>query len=325
MLEYNRRTMRAWSMLGPSGAYGSALEYLLGEGRDVVALTADLRFYSGLNRISGKYPDRVINVGIAEQNLLGVAAGIAKEGGIPFVSTYAAFGTTRSLDQVRVSMGYSKLPIKLVGLSAGLNSSLSGPTHTSCGDLAIMRSIPSVTVLSPCDCAETVKAVVAAADIDGPVYIRLRGGSNTPMVYKEDYDFEVGKNVTLAPGDRLAIIATGSMVENALKAAKMVEERTGTSPEVINAHTIKPFDVDSLRNLAERGFSKVVTVEEHRLIGGLGDAVLDCANENNLPLKVRKLGVPDEYLEAISYSTLINQIGLSPDAIADAVYAELEE
>lgn len=324
MLEINKRAIRTLSILGPSGAFGSAMEALLDEERDVDVLTADLRMYSGLDRISRRFPDRLYDIGIAEQNMLGIAAGMAKEGATVFASTYAAFGTTRSLDQVRVNMGYSRLPVKLVGLSCGLNSSLSGSTHTSCGDLAIMRSIPNVTILSPCDCLEVVKACVAAADIDGPVYLRLRGGSNVPMIYKEDYDFQVGKAVRLREGSKVAFVATGAMVAVALEASELIEKSSGVSPVVLNMHTIKPYDNEAIRNVVEDGVELIVTIEEHRLIGGLGDATLDCLNElEGRPVKLMKIGVPDQYLEAASFSTLAKQIGLTPDAVAEKVLSFL--
>lgn len=326
MLEVNKRSIRMWSMLGPSGAFGAALESLLDDGRDVSALTADLRFYSGLDRVAGRYPGRVYNVGIAEQNMVGIAAGMAKEGATVFASTYAAFGTTRSLDQVRVNMGYSQIPVKLVGLSCGLNSSLSGPTHTSCGDLAIMRSIPNITILSPCDCLEVVKSCIAAADIDGPVYLRLRGGSNVPMVYKDDYDFQVGKAVCLREGSKIAFIATGAMVSTALDASELIAERTGVNAAVLNMHTIKPYDDEAIRSLLEDEVDLIVTLEEHRLVGGLGDATLDCLSRiGKDSFRLLKIGVPDEYLESAAFSTLAENIGLTPEAVAAKTIAAMEE
>ena len=223
MIEYNKRNIRTWSLLGPSGAHGTAALELAETDSNVVMLTADLCFFSGLERFKSAYPDRLYNLGIAEQNLIGVAAGLAKEGFIPFANTYASFCSSRCADQVRVNMSYMNLPIKLIGLTAGYGAGILGATHVSIEDVALMRALPNITVISPADCTEIIKAIIAASKTPNPTYIRLTGPMNTPIVYKEDYDFQIGKAVTLMEGHDVCIIASGSMVYRSLQAAKALE------------------------------------------------------------------------------------------------------
>ena len=208
MIDYSRRNIRMWSLLGPGGALSTAAMELGGTKPDVLMMTADLRYYSGLKRFGTAYPDRLINVGIAEQNLIGVASDLAKEGYIPFANTYASFCASRCADQIRVNMAYMKLPVKLIGLSAGLGAGVLGATHMAVEDLAVLRSLPNITVLSPADCTEIIKAVLAASETPDPTYIRLTGPMSMPIVYNEDYDFRIGKAVEIRQGRDLCIIAT---------------------------------------------------------------------------------------------------------------------
>lgn len=258
MIDFTSMNIRIWSRLGSCGAFGQAALVLPEVEPRTVILTADLCSFSGLERFKGQYPDRLYNVGIAEQNMVGIAAGFAREGFVPFATTYATFASMRSADQVKVNMGYMGLPIKLVGLTAGFSVGVLGPTHMSLEDLAIMRALPNVVILSPADCTATVKATIAAAGIDAPVYLRLTGSMNNPIVYKEDFDFEIGKAIELRQGDDVAIIATGSMVHCALKAAEHLEAM-GISASVLDMHTIKPLDITAVEAACKRKL--LVTVE----------------------------------------------------------------
>ena len=321
-MDYSARNIKLWSRLGTCGAYGIALGDVVSRRDDVVALVADLRFFSGLDRFAAEHPDSFYNVGIAEQDMVDVAAGMAKEGLVPFASTYATFAAARSADQVRVSMAYMGLPVKLVGLTAGLSTGILGPTHMGLEDLAIMRSMPNITILSPADCAETCKAVEAAAEIPGPVYIRLTGGMPMPPVYKEDYSFEVGKSIQLSDGSDVAVFATGSMVRNALDAAEALSE-SGVSASVYDMHTIRPLDTGAIeRNLDKR---LIVTVEEHGVVGGLGSAVAEFLSNIGATPPLLVLGCAGPYQHAGSYDYLIEQYGLSPRQIADSVNTRLHE
>ena len=281
-------------------------------------LTSDLCVFSGLERFKAKFPDRLYNVGIAEQNMIGVAAGFAKEGFIPFATTYATFASMRCADQVKVNMGYMGLPVKLVGLTAGFAVGVLGATHMSLEDLAVMRSIPHVTVLSPADCTATVKAVLAAVTCPGPVYLRLSGPMPNPIVYKDECPFVIGKANTLRDGTDISIIATGSMVYQALKASDRLQ-KDGLSVEVVDMHTVQPLDEDVVRRACDRKL--VVTVEEHSVTGGLGSAVAErlACLKNHPPLLM--IGHEGKYPLAGGYADLIRQDGLD----AESIYQKVKE
>ena len=322
MMDATSMNIRMWARLGQSGVFGQAALALADADARVVALSADMCVFSGLERFRAKYPDRMFNVGIAEQNLVGVAAGLACEGFLPFATTYAAFATMRCADQVKVNMGYMGLPIKLVGLSAGFAFASFGPTHMSLEDVALMRALPNVVVLSPADCTATVKATLAAAQLDAPVYLRLVGNMNCPIVYEKDFAFTVGKAITLRTGTDVALIATGSMVHASLNAAKLLEEQ-GVQASVVDMHTIQPLDNEAIA--AACACKLIVTVEEHAVVGGLGSAVaetLACmrAHPPHLPI-----GTRGSYPRAGEYATLLERSGLTAQHIAQRVVVAFKE
>ena len=322
MIDFTSMNIRIWSRLGSCGAFGQAALVLPEVEPRTVILTADLCSFSGLERFKGQYPDRLYNVGIAEQNMVGIAAGFAREGFVPFATTYATFASMRSADQVKVNMGYMGLPIKLVALTAGFSVGVLGPTHMSLEDLAIMRALPNVVILSPADCTATVKATIAAAGIDAPVYLRLTGSMNNPIVYKEDFDFEIGKAIELRQGDDVAIIATGSMVHCALKAAEHLEAM-GISASVLDMHTIKPLDITAVEAACKRKL--LVTVEEHSIIGGLGSAVAEKLALKTIHPPHLIIGAPDVYPHAGDYVSLLDSCGLTPDKVAGKILETYKE
>ena len=321
MIEFNKRNIRTWSLLGPSGAHGTAAMELAETNPDVLMLTSDLCFFSGLERFKAAYPDRIYNVGIAEQNMLGAAAGLAKEGFIPFANTYASFCASRCADQVRVNMAYMRLPIKLIGLTAGYGAGILGATHVSIEDVALMRALPNITVISPADCTEIIKAMIASSQTPDPTYIRLTGPMNTPIVYKEDYDFQIGKAVTIQKGNDVAVIATGSMVAQAQKAARLLEAE-GISCSVINMHTIKPIDEEAIMRANEE-HRLIVTAEEHSVIGGLYSAVAEvlCRTKGHKP--VLPVGINDLFVPAGSYGYQMEQSGLNCERMKDLIISAL--
>ncbi|KNZ42666.1 transketolase family protein [Acetobacterium bakii] len=322
MIEYTPKNIKTWARLGSCGAFGIAATEIPEEDDNVVMLTSDLLYYSGLERFKNKYPDRLYNMGIAEQNMVGVAAGMAKEGLNPFATTYATFATTRCCDQVRVNMGYMKLGIKLVGLTSGLSVGILGATHMSIEDMAIMRSIPNITILSPADCTETIKATIAAAKHKGPVYLRLTGVMGNPVVYKQDYDYQIGKAITLKEGTDISIIATGTMVYYALEASKELENK-GISCKVVDMHTIKPLDKKSIKDACDGKL--IVTLEEHSIIGGLGSAVAEVlAGCKKRPPQLI-IGIADEYKHAGSYEYLLQKYGLTTTQIVNKINNKYSE
>lgn len=308
--------IRTWSRLGSCGAYGVTMSHLAENDKNIIAMSADLGIHAGLDRFRKTYPENYFNMGIAEQNMITVAAGMASEGFNVFASTFAVFAASRALDQVRVNMGYMQLPVKLIGLTSGLGVGFLGATHFGTEDIAAIRSIPQITVLSPADTTETVKAVLAAAEMDKPVYIRLTGVMGSPVVYKEDYDFCVGKGIKLREGNDAAIIATGTMVAEAVKAAEALSEN-GISASVIDIHTIKPLDTEIIRQCLNCRL--IVTVEEHSISGGLGSAVAEeislCANKPPHMM----IGMPNSYPKANSYEALLKEYGLTSENIAEKI------
>lgn len=318
MIEYSSRNMRIWSRLGPSGAFGIAALELAETNKKSVMLTSDLCFFSGLERYKSEYPDRLINVGIAEQNMIGIAAGFAKEGFIPFANTYASFCASRCADQVRVNMSYMKLPIKLIGLTSGFAAGILGATHMSIEDVAFMRALPNITVISPADCTEIIKCCLAASRTKDPTYIRLTGPMNMPIVYKEDYNYEIGKAIQLQQGEDICIIASGSSVYYSLQAANLLAQ-TGISCSVINMHTIKPLDVTAL-NAAAAKHKLIVTVEEHSVYGGLGGSVAEHLAQSTCRTPLMILGIQDAFPTAGNYQYLIEKTSLSAEKIKEQIF-----
>ena len=322
MIAFTSANIRTWSMLGSNGAFGFAALELPEIDDNIAILTADEMYFSGLERFGAKYPKRLYNIGIAEQNLVGVAAGMSKEGLNVFATTYATFASTRSCDQVRVNMGYMKLGIKLVGLTAGLSVGILGATHCSIEDIAIMRAIPNITILSPADCTETVQATLAAARHKGPIYLRLTGGQPNHPVYKTDFAFEIGKAIRLREGEDIAIVATGAMVHASLEAARILSEQA-ISCAVIDMHTIEPMDEIALMETLR--VKLLVTVEEHSMKGGLGGAVAECLAGVRVKPPQLIIGIADEFKNGADYPYLLKQFGLTAPQIAQTILKKYEE
>ncbi|MFH1618988.1 MAG: transketolase C-terminal domain-containing protein [bacterium] len=324
MITVNPTNARIWSKLGSRGSFGTTLAELGAQNANILAVSADLCNTSGLDRFRAAFPDRFFNVGIAEQNMIGVSAGLSSEGYVVFGSSFSNFIALRSCEQVRHYLGYMQSNVKLVGLAAGFPLGMFGNTHYGLEDISMMRVIPNITVLSPADGTETVKATIAAAEVSGPVYLRLTGGMNNPIVYKEDYKFEVGRAITLKEGGDVAIIATGSMVHYSLEASKLLEKE-GLSVAVIDMHTIKPLDGGIIDKMS-KNTKIVVTVEEHRITGGLGSAVAEYrAGRANTSPQVM-IGVPDEFSRAGDYRFMLDKYGLTAPKIAGTIlerYASL--
>ncbi len=315
MLTFNSINFRTWSKLGQRGAFfGVAVFEVVEQFQNAMILTADLAYLSGLERFINRHPENFLNVGIAEQNMLGISAGLAQEGKIVFATTYATFISMRSCEQLRHYLGYMKSNVKIIGTAAGLVMTYSGNTHYSLEDIAIVRAIPNITILSPADATESVKVALAAAQINGPVYIRLTGGLNNPMVYKEDYNFEIGKAITITDEGDITIFATGTMVYNSLEASKILETK-GINACVVNIHTIKPLDTNCIEYANERS-KLLVSVEEHSIIGGLGGAIAEHLCSKKRHTQLLRLGLADQFRHAGDYNYLLGQNRLLPDQIA---------
>ncbi len=307
---------RVYSLLGQRGTFGTVLKDAASCNDRIVALSADLTRASGLEQFASAYPERFYNVGIAEENAVGMAAGLADQGYIPFVTTFANFAALRANEFVRHFMGYMKCNVKLVGLSAGFAMELFGNTHYGLEDIAVLRSIPNIEILSPADGLEVAKCVEYAAEKTGPVYIRLTGKMNAPIVYKQEYDFIPGHAVQLAEGEDVVFFATGGMVSIALQAAKLLAE-SGVSASVYDFNSIKPIDCNIIDK--SRGKQIIVTVEEHSIIGGLGSAVAEELSKFTSHGKLLRLGTGDEYKAAGTYEYMLSINGLTAEKIKEKV------
>lgn len=315
--------IRAWSRLGQRGAFfGIAMPEIAGRKENLKLLTADLALLSGMERFIKNYPDKFLNTGIAEQNMVGIAAGLAMEGDCVFATTYASFIAVRSLEHIRQHLSHLKCNVKIVGSAAGTAAARSGISHWATEDLAFIRALPNLTVFSAADSLEAMKIAEYAADHEGPMYIRLSGGMNCPAVYQADYEFQPGKLSELKRGRQTAVIATGLMVQESLKAAELLEER-GISCSVYNMHTVKPVDQQGLQKIFEEN-ELIVTAEEHNIIGGIGSAVAEYkALFANTPRQVF-IGIPDTFVKAGAQRYVWEQTGLTKEQIADRIIHEWE-
>ena len=310
-------------MLGKRGTFGSAFSELAPARKDVIAMSADFTRSSGLERFSKAYPDQFINVGIAEQNLIGIASGLASEGNNVFVTSFAAFIATRCYEQVKIHCGYMKHNIKVIGLAAGFGVQQQGNTHYGLDDLCLMRAIPGMTVLSPADSTEVVKATEALMDFQGPAYLRLCGEAGDPMVYKEDYPFQIGKAVTLREGADVTIVATGTMVYQSLQAAKKLAEE-GIECTVINMHTLNPLDKEVIARYCH-DCRLVVTAEEGFVTGGLGAAVAEALVQSGKRIPPMQIIGLDDFPHAGSYKYMLEQTGLDAAHIAARIQDALQQ
>ena len=297
-------------------SYGNALVELGKEHENLVVLEADLAAATKTGTFKKAFPDRHIDCGIAEANMVGIGAGLAAAGMVPFVSSFAMFAAGRAFEQVRNSVGYPHLNVKIGATHAGISVGEDGATHQCNEDIALMRTIPGMVVISPADDVEAKAAVRAAYEYDGPVYLRF-GRLAAPVIFDEEtYKFEIGKGQVVTEGTDVTIIATGLMVGNSMEAAEMLAEK-GISAKVINMATIKPLD-EELVIAAAKETGKVVTVEEHSVIGGLGSAVCDVLSEK-CPTPVLKVGVNDVFGHSRPALDLIAEFGLDAKGIAEKV------
>ncbi|WP_077369805.1 transketolase family protein [Anaerosalibacter sp. Marseille-P3206] len=303
------------NMMATREAYGEALKELGGKNKDVVVLDADLSGSTKTAVFKKEYPERFFNVGIAEQSLMGTAAGLATTGKIPFASTFAMFAAGRAFEIIRNSICYPKLNVKVAATHAGLTVGEDGATHQAIEDISIMRSIPNMVVLNPADGVETRQCIMKAAEYNGPVYIRL-GRSKVPVIFDDNYNFEIGKGVELKSGKDVTIIATGIMVAKALEASEALEAE-GISARVINISTIKPIDKDIIIKAAKET-KGIVTAEEHSIIGGLGSAVAEVIVEN-CPVPMMRVGVEDTFGESGTGESVLEKYGLTSENIVNNV------
>ena len=308
-------------MVAVRDAFGRSLVELGAENKDVVVLDADLASSTRTIYFAKEYPDRFFEMGVAEQNMMGVAAGFASVGKIPFVTTFAVFATKRVYDQITISVAYPNLNVKIIGAYTGILSGCTGATHQAIEDISIMRAIPNMVVIDPCDPEEISQAVKVIARYKGPVYMR-ETRDEWPEVFDKSYNFEIGKAAEVRSGSDAAVIACGVMTQESLKAAELLGKE-GISVSVINMSTIKPIDKNMIIKSAKKT-GAIVTAENHNIYGGLGGAVCEVLSEE-IPTPLVRVGIRDTFGESGSNEDLLKKYKMNAEYIADAVKKVIEK
>ena len=308
--------------LSTAEIYGQALVELGRAHPEVVALTADLAKSTKIGDFMKEFPDRFFNVGIAEQNMFGVAAGMARAGLVPFLSTFSQFASFRAADQLHTDLCYQNVNAKVIATHSGTSFGQAGSTHHAICDLAVTRSIPNLTVICPADGYETYNAVMAAYETPGPFYIRINRGFDRVLYENKDYGFEVGKAVEVHPGTDLTLIACGSCVFQAFEAAKFLEQADGLKIRVLDMHTIKPIDKEAILKAVSET-RRIITVEDHTVLGGLGSAVAEVVVESGKGCAFKKLGVQDTFAPIGLHEDIMSMLGIDANGIIEAVRAAM--
>ena len=322
MIEITNKNIRVWSILGMRRIIGPAMKDIVEQDRRVLFATADTGRYYMYDDLLRTYPENVVDVGIAEQNLIGASAGLQNEGFNVYAVTYATFLTARALDQIRVSLGYMGIGVKLIGEAGGMCDGNFSATHMGLEDISNVRNIPNMRVITPADGMELVKTLTALRDAEYPAYVRMTGRFPIPVIYKEDYDFRIGKAVTLREGKDIAFVSIGTLLGDVLKAADLLAEQ-GVDCKVVNLHTVKPLDEEALREIA--GYKLVVTAEEHLLYGGLGSALAEFYAQEPVRPRMLMLSVGTEYPRAAEYPDLLKNCGLDAESMANRIIEEIQK
>ena len=323
-MNLTKAKVRSFSRLGQRATFfGIAIQEIANEKEDMCVITADLAQLSNLIRFSEEHPDKFLNVGIAEQNMIGIASGMAMEGTLVYATTYASFIAVRDLEHVRQHLSNLKLNVKLIGTAAGVVAAGAGISHWASEDVSFLRSLPNMVVMSAADSLEAYYMALYSAEYDGPMYIRLNGVPNSPMIYDENYEFKPFNIDILKKGKDVAIIATGLMVNEALEASKILESE-GITCTVANMHTIKPIDKKTL-DMLFANHKIIVTAEEHSIIGGIGSAVAEYKSTlENMPIQLF-LGFPDSFLTAGSSQQIWEKFGITAPQIAEKIREKMND
>ena len=315
-MNINERNIKIWSTIGARATLGMAALELAKEIDNLMVLTCDVSTSAGLDRFRKTYPEKYLDLGIAEQNMIGVAAGLASENFNVITTTFAPFQTMRCCEQIKVNLGYMEQKICMVGIASGLALGTLGYTHCCIEDVGILRSIPGITIISPADSLETVKALEAAVKSETPSYLRLTGSSNNPIIYNKNYEFKIGKSITLREGKDITIFCAGAMVHKSLEVAKILESKN-ISIKVVNMHTIKPIDKMAIEEACNSKL--IVSVEEHNIIGGLGSAIAEYKSSLTKSPKQLFLGIKDTYSKGGNYKFLQEKHRLTSNKIVEDI------
>ncbi len=321
MNEFNLKNFSQWSRMGPRAMFGQFMIDIAKKNKKLIVLSADLGRSSGLDRFKSEFPEKYLSVGISEQNLIGVASGLAKEGFKVFVTSFAPFLSMRASEQIRMNLGYMKLPVNIVALGSGISMGYLGNSHFGLEDIAVMRTIPGIKIFSPADCAEMGKMLHKISDKNlGPSYIRLTGIPGSPIVYNQKFNFSPGEPNVLKKGKDILIIGTGSVLSQCIIASKELE-KFKLKCEVINLHTLKPTNHKLLNTIKK--FKTVITVEEHSLIGGLYSIISELCSKHKLIKNLIPISLPDKFGPTGTYNYLLNFHGLTAKKIVKKIKNEL--
>ena len=322
-MEISSKTIKLWSTIGPRASLGLGILDLAKKYKELMVVTCDVSTSAGLDRFRKTYPEQFIDLGIAEQNMIGVSTGLANEKFKVITTTFAPFQTMRCCEQIKVNLGYMEEKITMVGLASGLVLGNLGFTHCCIEDIGVLRSIPNLNIISPADSLETIKSVEASINSNQSCYIRLTGGTNNSIIYDKDYEFKIGRAVTLKEGKDITIFGSGAILGDCLKVAEELKNKK-ISAKVINMHTIKPIDKEAVISASEKS-KLIVTVEERNKIGGLGSAVSEViSNMKNAP-KQLTIGINDSYTKSGSYKYLKDYYRLVPEKILEDIQKSLNE
>jgi transketolase len=320
MIEINKSKIKTWSTIGQRATFGLVAYEIANKIKDLIILTCDVSTSAGLDRFRKNFPENFIELGISEQNMIGVASALSNENHKIITTSFAPFQTMRCCEQIKVNLGYMKQKVSMVGLASGLALGALGFTHCCIEDIGALRSIPNIDIVVPSDSLETIKVINAMVESKNSTYVRLTGISNNTIINKENYDFEIGKSILLRDGKDVVIFSNGAVLGECLKAAEALEKKK-ISCRVINMHTVKP--IDSKAVTETKNFKLIVSVEEHNVIGGLGSAISEClSKEPNTPRQVF-IGANDYYEKGGSYKYLLDRYGLSSEKIVENILSTL--
>ena len=322
-MNVDSKKIKLFSTIGQRATVGMCCLEIVKKYPELMVLTADVSTSAGLDRFRKTYKDNYLDVGIAEQNLISVAAGIASEGYKVITTTFSPFQTLRCCEQIKVNLGYSKEKISMIGLASGLALGHLGFTHCSIEDIGVLRSIPNLSIVSPADSLEVVKSIEASLEYPNSVYIRLTGTSNIPIIYKEDYNFEIGKGVVLRAGKDITIFSNGVICNLALEIAEELQSNN-ISVEVINLHTVKPLDKELIENCCQNK-KLMVSLEEHNIIGGLGSSIAEFKSTISKSPKQLFFGINDYYAKGGEYNFLKKEYKLSKENISKSIIDEFRK
>lgn len=317
MLDYTAQNFMQWSRLGSRKLFGLALKELAKDDSNLFVIAADVASSAGLNEFCEELPEQFFNTGISEQNMIAMASGMALEGKNVFVTSFAPFASLRPFEAIKSLVGSMHLNVKIVSLASGFSLGVQGNSHFALDDIAVMRTIPGMTILSPSDCVETVKCLDVLSKFEGPAYLRLTGLAGAPNIHKEDYDFSIGKIEKIKDGENVAILATGAVINECVRATRLLG-KDGISCSVYNVHTLKPLDEEFIGNLAKQ-HKMIVTVEEHGIVGGLGSSVSEIVSSLGASCVVKRMGAADAHLIDGDYSFLLDHCGLSSAKIRENI------